>query len=272
MNIIKEAEKMKTNIVGGKTFGSAVYAAMDVGQTHQINNIFWNTVGNECLDAVSLPDWGGYTPSEDKLHLLGDLSDKRVLEIGCGNGRSLKYAADAGATDLWGLDLSAGQIKHARDFLTAHEIHATLICSPMENECGLPTDYFDIVYSVYGIGWTTNLDKTLKQAYSYLKKGGIFVFGWSHPIHKCVSVENGRLIFSNSYFNEEWYRADLGGSKIMLANRMISTYLNALADNGFIIEKLVEETDQEKALTADDDFSRKALMLPTVFIVKSRKP
>jgi SAM-dependent methyltransferase len=109
----------------------------------------------------------------------------------------------------------------------------------MEDECGLPSDYFDLVYSVYRIGWTTSLDKTFKRIHSYLKKDGVFVFGWSHPIHKCVSVEDGKLAFSNSYFNEEWYCGDI--------------------------------SDKEKARASDNDFGRKALMLPTVFAIKVRK-
>ncbi len=84
----------------------------------------------------------------------------------------------------------------------------------MENKCELPTKYFDLVYSVYGIGWTTDLNKTFKHINMYMKKGGVFAFGWSHPIHKCVSVENDKLIFSNSYFNEEWYCADMGDKKL----------------------------------------------------------
>lgn len=70
---------------------------------------------------------------------------------------------------------------------------------------------------------------------------------------------------------EEWYRADMGNKEIMLSNRMLSTYINTLADNGFVIEKLVEETDKEKARIADNDFGRKALMLPTVFVIRARK-
>ena len=141
----------------------------------------------------------------------------------------------------------------------------------MEKECGLPTDYFDVVYSVYGVGWSTDLDSTFKLINSYLKDNGIFVFGWSHPIHKCVSIENGQLIFSNSYFNEEWYRAEMGDKEIMLSNRMLSTYINALARNGFVIEQLVEKTEKDKAIAADSDFGRKALMLPTAFVIRSIK-
>lgn len=268
MRLAKEAEESKKNIVGGEVLGYAGHIEIDAREAHKTNTEFWSTIGNEFLGAVSLPAWGGFFPSEDKLRLLGDLSGKRVLEIGCGNGRSLKYAADNGAAELWGLDISANQIEQAKSL----EISAKLICSPMEDECGLPVDYFDLVYSVYGIGWTTDLSKTFRLIYSYLKSGGAFVFGWSHPIHKCVSVENGRLVFSNSYFDEEWYRADLGGKEIMLSNRMLSTYLNALANTGFVIERLVEETDREKAESSDDNFGRKALMLPTVFVIRARKP
>lgn len=95
---------------------------------------------------------------------------KRVLEIGCGNGHSLKYAADSGASDLWGLDISANQIQQTKNYLESQGVKANLICSPMENECDLPIGYFDLVFSVYGIGWTTNLDKTFKLINSYLKK------------------------------------------------------------------------------------------------------
>lgn len=271
LNLIKKAENTKKNIVGGKVLGNAVNADMNVSEIQKINIDFWDTMGNEFLSPASLPSWGGHLPSEDKLNLLGKLSGKRALEICCGNGHSLKYIAERGATDLWGLDISKKQLERAKGFLKEHEIAAQLVLSSMEDECGLPTDYFDLCFSVYGIGWTTNLDKTFKLIHSYLKKDGIFVFEWSHPIHKCVSIENGELIFSNSYFNEEWYCADMSEKKIMLSNRMLSTYINALADNGFMIERLVEETDRGKPMVSDNDFDRKALMLPTAFIIKVRK-
>lgn len=271
MKLVKEAEEMKKNIVGGKVLGRMTHVDMNVIEAHKTNTEFWDTIGSEFLGATALPGWGGFLPSEDKLNLLEDLSGKSVLEIGCGNGHSLKYIADRGAADLWGLDISANQIERTRDFLSSQGVIANLVCSPMENDCGLPCNHFDLVYSVYGIGWTTDLDKTFKHIYSYLKDNGVFVFGWSHPIHKCVSVENGKLIFSNSYFNEEWYYADMSDKKIMLTNRMLSTYINALADNGFIIDKLVEQTDREKAIEAGNDYGRKALMLPTAFVIKARK-
>ncbi|MGG0821414.1 methyltransferase domain-containing protein [Paenibacillus turicensis] len=271
MKLIEEAENIKKNIVGGEVLGKVANVDMNVSEVHKTNIEFWDTIGSEFLGVTALPNWGGYLPSEEKLNLLGDLSHKTVLEIGCGNGRSLKYVADLGATELWGLDISANQIEKTDQYLQSQGISANLVCSPMEDECGLPVDYFNLVYSVYGIGWTTDLDLTFKRIYSYLKKDGVFVFGWSHPIHKCVSVEEGKLVFSNSYFNEEWYCADMSDKEMMLSNRMLSTYINALARNGFVVEQLIEETDKEKAMASHHDFGRKALMLPTAFVSKVRK-
>lgn len=262
---------MQKNVVGGKVFSEAANIDLNIGEAHKTNGEFWNTIGSEILGTTALPQWGSYLPSEKKLNLLGNLFDQSVLEICCGSGLSLKYVADLGAADLWGLDISENQIEKAKAFLKSQGISANLICSPMENECGLPTNYFDLIYSVYGIGWTTNLDETFRRIHSYLKKDGIFVFSWSHPIHKCVSIENGKLIFSNSYFNEEWYRADMNDKEIILSNRMLSTYINTLARNGFVIEELVEETDQDDAMASNNDFGQKALLLPTSFAIKARK-
>lgn len=271
IKLVKEAEMMKKNIVGGQILDDAENIELDVYKVHKTNTDFWSTIGSKLLGTVFLPNWAAFLPSEEHLNLLGSLSNKKVLEVACGNGHSLKYVSEKGVVELWGMDISANQIELTKNFLEAQGINAKLICSPMENECGIPTDYFDLIYSVYGIGWSTDLNKTFKRIHSYLKKDGTFVFGWSHPIHKCVSVENGRLIFCNSYFKEDWYHADISSKDIMLSNRMLSTYINTLANNGFLIEKLIEETDREKAMASNNDFGRKALMLPTAFVIKARK-
>lgn len=149
---------------------------------------------------------------------------------------------------------------------------ANLICAPMESEGGIPKQYFDYVYSVYAIGWTTDLNQTFCNISSYLKKDGIFIFSWSHPIHKCVSVENEELIFRNSYFDEGWYSVAMADKEIMLSNRKLSTYVNALAANGFVIEQMVEETDEDLLNpNLPDDFSKKAEQLPVTFVIKARK-
>lgn len=261
----------KKSIIGGNDVKAIANIKADVESTHKTNTNFWDTIGSDVLGVNALSSYGGFM-TESSLHLLGDVTNKKILELGCGNGHSLEYVSDIGADELWGLDISPNQIKRTKEYLQSNGINANLVCAPMEQECGIPENYFDVVYAVYAIGWTTDLDLTFKRIYHYLKKDGVFIFSWSHPIHKCVSVENNKLIFCNSYFDESWYYTDLESKRIMLSNRKLSTYINSLAKNGFLIEKLIEDNDKELISNSDnDDFSEKAKMLPVTFVIKARK-
>src|SRR5690606_14059132 len=106
---------------------------------------------------------------------------------------------------------------------------------------------------------------------SYLKKDGVFIFSWSHPIHKCVAAENNMLIFKKSYFDESWYSVSLEESTLTLSDRKLSTYVNTLSKAGFVIEQLIEESDDEIMQLRDSDFAQKAKMLPVTFVIKARK-
>ena len=66
---------------------------------------------------------------------------------------------------------------------------------PMETDAGLVKNYFDIVYSIYAIGWTTDLQATFNLVLSYLKTNGIFIFSWDHPFMHCVYVQDNKLIY-----------------------------------------------------------------------------
>lgn len=261
----------KKNIVGANDSNELETISLDVDTAHKTNYDFWDTVGSELLGVTALPKYGAFL-TEQKLHLINNVQNKKILEIGCGNGHSLEYISKQNPSELFGLDISDMQIKRTKEYLSAKGIDAQLVCAPMEDECGLPKNYFDIIYSVYAIGWTTDLDATFKRIASYLKKNGTFIFSWSHPIHKCVSIENDKLVFSNSYFDESWYSTKISDKKIMLSNRKLSTYINSLSKAGFVIDKLIEESDEDLIKSCGKcDFANKAKMLPVTFVIKCRK-
>lgn len=126
-----------------------------------------------------------------------------MLDIGCGSGHSLKWCGDKGASELWGLDISTKQIKNAEQFLKRNGYTPKLLNSSMESDCGIPKDYFDIVYSIYAIGWTTDLQETFNHIASYLKRDGIFIFSWDHPFMHCVDYKEDKIVFEGSYLNED---------------------------------------------------------------------
>ncbi|EHJ00569.1 Methyltransferase type 11 [Clostridium sp. DL-VIII] len=248
----------------------------------QNNKTYWDTNADLWFGTTALPEYGVKFVTEDDLHLFGDVSGKKMLEICCGSGHSLKYNADRNAAELWGVDLSHKQIENAKAYLKENGYTAKFICAPMESDLNIPTNYFDYVYSIYGIGWTTDLQGTFNKIASYLKKDGIFIFSWHHTLNYCVAwscnqrkdiIENNQLIFNRSYLDESYFTMPVHDSEIVLCNRKISTYINALARAGFVIEQMIEETDQKiiESVEDDSDKARKARMLPISVCFKARK-
>ena len=132
------------------------------------------------------------------------------------------------------------------------------------------------------IGCTTDLLGTFDKISSYLKKDGVFIFSWHHTLNYCIAwsceerqdvLEDNKLVMTKSYFDESYFKMPVHDSEIILCNRKISTYINALAKAGFVAEQLVEESDTDSYEVADttDIKTRKAKMLPISFCIKARK-
>ncbi|SFC27547.1 Methyltransferase domain-containing protein [Bacillus sp. OV322] len=242
------------------------------------NKKCWDDVAPEFYGKEALPEFGPYTVTEEEIGLFDSIENKRVLDIGCGSGHSLRYMADHQARELWGLDLSSSQIKTAQAVL--QDTDARLFCAAMEDSIGLPNEYFDIIYSIYALGWTTDLAKTLSAIYSYLKEGGSFIFSWEHPFYTNLLAEDGIVKLQGSYQEEGVYSYSSfkgGNLPVYLYKRKLSTYINELVKAGFTIERLVEGEAAAKYRNQQEDFSKrhyslyKARMVPTTFIIKARK-
>ena len=262
----------RTSIYNGREANCAVVVDKNDHELRETNRKFWGSWGNEAIGTTTLPAYGRNV-SEEECRFFADVAGKKVLEIGCGRGGSLQYLGERHAAELWGIDISQEQLAITRQRLSEQGLSATLLCAPMEEDCGLPGEYFDYVYSVYGIGWTTNLEETFARIASYLKKDGTFIFSWSHPIHKCVAVEHDMLVFKKCYFDEAWYSVPMGGGVFSLSDRKMSTYINALAKAGFLIEEMTEGSagEEGQACAGLSAVDKKAQMLPAVFVIKARK-
>jgi SAM-dependent methyltransferase len=247
-----------------------------------INQKGWNQVASLFYGGTALPTYGPLAATEDELHLIPALAGKKVLELGCGSGHTLAYLwENRNASELWGLDFSEEQIRFAQEFLGDKHIPAKLCLAPMDENPGIPEDYFDLIMSIYSLGWTLNVDRTLQLVCSYLKPGGMFIFSWEHPVYQYLSYETTieKYIFDGSYLEEgpvldpSWK-----GVEMVLNHRKLSTYLNAISQSGLVLDQMVE-TEPNLALARGQDFDPgkwysipRARLMSTTFIVKAYKP
>ncbi|MGE7837537.1 class I SAM-dependent methyltransferase [Viridibacillus arvi] len=240
-----------------------------------INKESWEKLADRFFGRTALPEYGPFSLDEEQLKLFGNISNQKVLDIGYGSGHSLQYMGNQGANELWGLDLSTKQIETANNLLRNQQVKVSLFESPMEENPGLPSDYFDIAYSIYALEWTVDLQRTLSNIHNYLKPGGIFIFSWEHPIHDRLAYEQSSFKFNKSYnvegpeFNEAWHNT------VVIYHRKLSTYINTLIESGFTIEKVIDDVKLPENDTTDNPLrwysTQKAELVPATFIIKASK-
>lgn len=242
------------------------------------NKKSWDKVAHHFNGKDALPGYGPFAQTEEELQLFNDITNKIILDIGCGSGHSLSYMSDIGAKELWGIDLSETQIEIARE--TLKDLNTKLFCSPMEKDIGIPKQYFDVVYSIYAIGWTTNLAATFELIYSYLKPGGYFIFSWDHPLYAHLRSREGQILLEGSYQEEGVVTyPNFKGEEapVTIPTRKMSTYINELIRTGFTIEAVIESDvssvfDGVSEEASDRYYSLfKARKFPTTMIIKATK-
>ena len=207
-----------------------------------INRSGWDRIAKKGHGRTALPRYGPLTQQEDELGLLGEVRGHRVLEIGCGSGHTLAYLAERGASELWGLDISAEQIGAASRLLKGLDVSARLFVSPMEENPGIPEGAMDLVVSIFSMGWAVDLERAVDLVRSYLAPGGRFVFSWEHPVYSALdSATSGAVSFARPYQMEgELPGLSWAGIPIVMHARKMSTILNTVIGAGLEIRRIVE--------------------------------
>jgi len=248
----------------------------------KINQKGWDIVAPQFYGGTALPQYGPLSATEPELQLIDNLHGKSVLELGCGSGHTLHYLwKDKQASELWGLDLSQEQLQFTSALLAQENIPAKLFLASMDENPGIPESYFDLVISIYALGWTPDISRTLALIHSYLKPGGKFIFSWEHPVYQCFDYDpnSGKYFINHSYLDESPERKpSWRGAEIILQPRKLSTYVNAICEAGLMIERLIE-SEPDLNLAKEPDYAPekwysvpRAKLIPTTFIIKAAKP
>ncbi len=251
------------------------------GRSHALstNRAGWDRVAPSFHGGTALPEYGPLAPTEDTLRLLESATDARVLELGFGSGHSLLYLAQQGARELWGVDLSPVQVDFAAKTLSAFAPRCHLFESPMEVNPGIPAGYFDLVFSIWGLGWTTDLPTTLGLVADYLRPGGCFLLSGEHPAYSCLEWDGGNYVLAEPYSTEgPREHASWKGVPIVMNRHTLGTLVTQTALAGLQIEALIEGSfNADLANENHVDPARwystaRARIMPTTIILKARKP
>ncbi|MCC6464783.1 MAG: class I SAM-dependent methyltransferase [Planctomycetes bacterium] len=178
------------------------------------------------------------------LAAVGDVAGKRVIDLGCGEGRFGRMLAGRGA-EVLGVDLQPLFIEHA----TASRVGAEkYLVGDMEELEGIPDEAFDLAVSYLSLVDVPNLAAALAQAARVLRPGGRLVACNLAPMATAGSgwIRNGRgekLHFElDRYFDEGPREYSFPPSRTRITNfhRTQQTMVRAFAAAGLALEDYAE--------------------------------
>ncbi|HHX79931.1 MAG TPA: class I SAM-dependent methyltransferase [Acholeplasmataceae bacterium] len=206
--------------------------------------------------------------------LMPDLIDKQVLDLGCGFGWHCIYAIENGASSVVGVDISQKMLEVAREKTHYHQVK--YILSAME-DIDFPDESFDIILSSLAFHYVADYELLIKKIYRMLKPGGNLIFTVEHPVFTAYGKqdwyynEEGEILHFpvDNYYYEGKRTAIFLGEKVTKYHRTLTTYLNTLLANGFVINQVVEPQPPESMLEIPG--MKDELRRPMMLIVSANK-
>jgi SAM-dependent methyltransferase len=180
---------------------------------------------------------------EADAHLLGEVSGRRVLEVGCGAAQCARWLREQGA-DVVAIDLSEAQLRHAA---VLDRRRGTYVATAQADVAALPlaAEVVDLVCSAYGgLPFVADAAAALREIARVLRPGGRLVFSVTHPIRWCFPDDPGPegLTARQSYFDRRPYveEDDAGRATYVEHHRTLGDWVTALRAAGLDLERLVE--------------------------------
>jgi SAM-dependent methyltransferase len=172
------------------------------------------------------------------LELAGDVTDRRILDAGCGSGPLFAALRDRGAA-VTGIDASAGMLELARRRLGAD---ADLRVADLADPLPFPDGAFDDVIASLVLHYLEDWGPTLAELRRVLTPGGRLIISVEHPF--AITLMQHLAGDKSNYFQirnrtEEW---TMGGQTAQMSfwDRPLHAMTDAFTAAGFRISVISE--------------------------------
>jgi SAM-dependent methyltransferase len=242
------------------------------------NWVPWVAAGKDILrNVVDMPIFSQ--------EFLPDLRGRKIIDMGCGEGRSSRMLARKGA-HVTGVDISSGMIEAATAIESARRHGIRYLCTSYTSLTEIGDCEFDDAASIMAFMDGPSFEQACREAFRIIKPGGCFYFSTLHPCfwtagsRWAVSDKKvvGRLVVNYWHDKRYWDGVRASGPeneplKIPRFPYRLEQYVNALCSAGFMITRMMEpRATDEMVARAPDYLARFREHTPNQLYVAARRP
>lgn len=206
------------------------------------------------------------------LELAGNISDKNILDLGCGDATFGLELLTSGCQSYFGIDGSQNMIEMAHKTLknSAGRVEHTSL-----EGWDFPIQKFDLIFSRLVLHYIEDVNALFKKINSSLTQNGQFIFSVEHPVitssEKRWEGKGKRQDWLvDNYFNSGRRENNWLGGKVVKYHRTIEQYFSALQGAGFQVESLQEAEPMRERFLSEETFKRRQ-RIPLFLIMSARK-
>ena len=205
--------------------------------------------------------------------MLPPMHGARVVDLGCGYGWFCRWAAEAGAESVLGIDVSERMLARAAEF--GHHPQITYRRDDLDT-LALPERSADVVYSSLALHYVEDVASLLSVVSAALVPGGALVCSVEHPVAMApsnpafIDSAGGTVWPLNDYHREGLRVTDWLAPGVVKFHRRLDTWLGALRAAGLQLTDLVEWGPSADDLTDHPEWSAE-IHRPAFLLIGARR-
>ena len=192
------------------------------------------------------------------------VSGLTILDAACGSGAQAEWLLNEGA-DVIGLDLSPAMVEEARRRCAGR---GRFFVADMAAPLPLDAQSLDGITCSLALHYLEDWTVPLRSFARALRPEGWVVLSLDHPFAPPLSSQTGGY-FDTELVGQPWIKADVEVTQYFW-RRPLAAAVDAFADHGFLVERVVEAQPSEEALRRFPDELADADGVPWFIVYRLR--